>query len=137
MTDELRIVHVAAELSPWCKTGGLADVAAALPDAQARAGHQVIRFCPLYRPVRLRIAEQGRPLLDTGVQIEFELHEAKLHGRILRLDDQAAAPTYFVDNPALYDREGLYAEGSGPEFEDNALRFAFLCRAALDAAPSS
>jgi starch synthase len=48
MTKKLKIVSIAAEVAPFSKTGGLADVAKSLPEALKKLGHEVIIITPLY-----------------------------------------------------------------------------------------
>ena len=47
----MKIMFVSSEVAPFIKTGGLGDVAGALPEALAAAGHDVRVFCPLYSAI--------------------------------------------------------------------------------------
>jgi len=122
----VEILFFSSELAPWSKTGGLADVAGALPQALAAQGHSVTAISPLYggpgraglTPLPVRV-----PLTLGEQQFEAELFEAPL----------GAARALFVYHPALFARPGIYGEG-GKDFPDNPLRFAFLCQAGLQAA---
>lgn len=133
-TASLKILLVSAEVAPFAKTGGLADVAGALPRALARLGHDVRVLMPWYR----QVANAGTvaPVLKGGVQLEgsglpeemprvFSLRQGALPGTKI--------PIYFVDQPAYYDRERLYGDEDG-DFRDNGDRFVFFARAALAAA---
>lgn len=123
----LRILQVSSELAPVAKTGGLADVVAALSHELARAGHDVVVLLPLHR----RIAQAGfdLPLVPGLEQLPVSLGERKgsLAVRSLKLPDQDAR-IWCLDAPALYDRDGIYSAEA-----DEPLRFAVLCRAALAA----
>jgi starch synthase len=127
----LKILLVSAEISPFAKTGGLADMAGELPRALAALGHDVRVLSPWYR----KTAEQGTvaSVVRGGVQLEgpglpeemprvFTLRQASLPGTQI--------PAYFVDQPAYFDREGLYGDAQG-DYRDNGDRFVFLARAAL------
>jgi starch synthase len=133
----VRVLHVASEVTPWSQTGGLAEVVGALPAALARRepGIQAAVLTPLYRMTRARIAERGARLEDIGVSVTVAFPAADLTARVLRLvGGPPGLDTLFLDLPSLYDRGGLYGDASG-DFADNALRFAFLARAAIAAGP--
>lgn len=123
MARPLRVVHVAAEASPYAKTGGLGDVVAALPRALAHAGIDVSVVIPGYRAVH-RTATL-RPVGRVSARVSSHVAEAAIAAI-----DGAAVPTFAVDAPA-FDRPALYGEG-GHDYPDNAERFAFFCRAALE-----
>ncbi|MGA9522999.1 MAG: glycogen synthase GlgA [Myxococcaceae bacterium] len=123
----MRILFLASEVVPFSKTGGLADVAGALPAALAKLGHEVVVATPLYGSIRsVRIEPLGKkftlrfPFGDATA----ELHEARLspNHRVL-----------FIGNGPLFGRPGIYGERSG-EYPDNHRRFAFFSMAALTAA---
>ena len=123
----LSILMIASEALPFSKTGGLGDVAGALPLALGRLGHRVTLVTPKYRAVQsqgtirtIQVGGIGGAIADTRL-IEQPL-----------TDNVRAV---LVDRPELYDRESLY--GAGGDFPDNPRRFAFLCRAALEYAVQS
>ena len=116
----LQVLHVAAELFPWVKTGGLGDVMAALPPALAEVG------------VAARLLVPGFPaLLDalpstevTRLRSPFALERTRLC--LARLPGSNLA-CYLVDHPAFYDRPGgPYSAPDGGEWGDNFRRFALL-----------
>jgi starch synthase len=123
--NRLSILMVASEVIPYAKTGGLADVAGALPAALTALGHQVVVAMPRYRGV-----EVSGDVLTTFV---LDIGPEHLHVQIFRERMAGGAVLWLVDIPALYDREGYYGVGSH-DHPDNPRRFAALARAALEAA---
>lgn len=151
MPQRLRIAFASAELSPWASTGGLGEVAAALPKALAGAGCEVAVYVPLYRAVKTAIMQRNGRLVDTGVQSAVWIGGHRLDSRIFRIlgagehpdhpgtwshaDEPAPTPQrggrvrfYAVDCPVLYDREGLYGH------VDEPARFSTFARAVLNTA---
>lgn len=132
----MKILFLTSEVVPFCKTGGLADVSAALPSALAKLGGEVKVVCPLYRQV-------GEYLNQASVEKRVRVDQARLQiggqditYRVLGASlKDSSVEALFVDHPGLYDRAGLYQE-KGEDYEDNFFRFAFFCRAALEAARS-
>lgn len=138
----MRIAFISSEAVPWCKTGGLADVAGSLPHALQEIGGadlQSALFIPLYRQVRAFVAAQQQKLIDTGVEVHIPFGVHKETARFLTCSHpqraNSSVPVYFLDAPRRYDREGLYNDAANRAYEDNAYRYALLCRAVLEAAP--
>jgi starch synthase len=119
----VRIVHVAAEASPYAKTGGLGDVIAALPPALRRAGVDVSVVIPGHRAVHR--AATLRPVGRVSARVSSHVAETAVAAV-----EGAPVPTFVVDAPA-FDRPALYGE-DGHDYPDNAERFVFFCRAALE-----
>jgi len=123
-----RIVHVAAELAPYARTGGLGEAVAGLAAAQAAAGDAVTIVTPLHRASR---AVAG-PLVPVGDALAVELgdgvEEVRLHEPVRPL--APGVTVLFVEHDALFDRGGIYGE-AGADYADNARRFAVLSLAAL------
>ena len=117
----MRVLHVAAELYPLVKTGGLADVVAALPAAQADQGADVRLLLP-GMPAVLDGVSALRPVLDVG-SCFGALRVRLLLGRMAA----SGLPVYVVDAPYLYRRAGgPYQRADGDEWPDNLQRFALL-----------
>ncbi|MDP9169627.1 MAG: glycogen synthase, partial [Acidobacteriota bacterium] len=119
-----RIMMVSSEASPWAKSGGLADVVGALPAALARLGHAVSVVIPRY--MQARDAPAQRVIEGLTIRLGTKYHSAD----VWQMEERGVT-LYFVDNPGLYARNGLYGDQLG-EFPDNHLRFAFLNKAALE-----
>jgi starch synthase len=124
--DPLKILFVTSELAPFAKTGGLADVSAALPRHLHALGHDVRLVLPLYRRVReqkpeLRPVEglQRFPVQIGEWTFVISVLTTKLPGSDLDV--------HLLDCPALYDRPGIYTQDA-----DEHLRFLLLTRAALE-----
>ncbi|HEY8468224.1 MAG TPA: glycogen synthase GlgA [Longimicrobiales bacterium] len=122
----MKILFAASEANPYFKTGGLADVARALPDALRERGHDIRIIHPLYRRVR----EQGLALQEDG-QAWIPWPEGNVVVRYLLHRPARGAPAVLVDEPAFFDTPDPYA----PTAEDpiaHGIRFALFCRAVVD-----
>ena len=117
----LKVLHVAAEVYPLVKTGGLADVVAALPPALAEAGADVRLLLPGL-PAILGAVRLPELVLNIGAcfgAMRVQLLRATMPG--------SALPVYVIDAPHLYRRAGSpYQAGDGSEWPDNLQRFALL-----------
>ncbi len=122
----MRILMVASEAVPFSKTGGLADVTGALPQALAKLGHEVGVVLPLYRMTRLEKPETLFPALTIplGPQTCFPAVQTVMRNGVR---------FYFIAYPVFYDRAALYGTPAG-DYPDNAERFALLSRAAIEVA---
>ena len=117
----MRVLHVAAEVYPLVKTGGLADVVAALPPAQAAAGADVRLLLPGL-PAVLESVRSPRTVLQVGACFGA-MRVRLLQGRMPGTD----LPAYVIDAPHLYQRGGSpYQAPNGAEWPDNLARFALL-----------
>lgn len=113
----LKVLFAVSECAPFVKTGGLADVAGALPKALAQMGVEVRVLLPAYPALR--------PLADGG-----ETLAAMEGGRLVGAAAEGVA-LILLDVPALFDRPGNpYLGSGGRDWPDNAQRFAALSRAA-------
>ena len=121
----MRVVMLSPEVYPYAKTGGLADVLAALPPALAAAGVEVTVCVPGYRSA-LRTAGTPAPGPRLYAPIASRMEAAEMV-----CVPGAPVPTVLLRADRYFDRDGLYGEG-GQDYPDNAERFAFFCRAALE-----
>lgn len=125
----MNILLAASEVAPFAKTGGLADVAGALPRELHRMGHDVRIFMPLYRTVR----EQDFGLCPLVELPSVEIGGVNYEGRLWQGNLQGV-PVYFLEQDDFFDRAGLYGT-SQHDYVDNAERFGFFARALLAALP--
>ena len=117
----MRVLHAGAEIFPLVKTGGLADVLGALPQALAAAGADVRLLLPGLPAILQGLAHQ-RDVCSMGAM--FGAARVTLRFGILAHSGVAA---YVVDAPYLYQRPGNpYLAPDGGEWPDNAQRFALL-----------
>jgi starch synthase len=134
-TKKLKILFVTSEVVPFVKTGGLADVSAALPQTLAELGHEVRIVVPKYGAVddrKFKIHEVVR-LKDikidiAGKEVIFSLKSCFLPGQKIRVQ------IYFLDNQEYFgSRNSLYADPmNGKDYEDNDERFIILSRAVFE-----
>lgn len=126
----MNIVYLTTEAVPFAKTGGLADVCGTLPASVASLGHRACIIMPAFRSIR----ESGIPIASTDISFAIPMSGQKLVGcRLLTstLPD-SDVPVWFLDQPQYFDRESLYGTAMG-DYPDNAERFTFFCRAAIQA----
>jgi starch synthase len=121
-----RILMVASEATPFAKTGGLADVAGALPAALQQVGEEVAVVMPRYSQIPWDSTE---PAYD-NLRLFAGPHPWNVD---IRTRVEKGVRFYFVEHPMLFDREGLYAQRSF-DYWDNHRRFAVLALAGLGVA---
>ena len=113
-----RVLFAVSECAPLIKTGGLADVAGALPTALAAYGDEVRTLLPGYRAV---LSQLG----NTKVVETFD----NLFGGPAKLlaCNVAGLDLLVIDAPHLYDRDGgIYSDATGGDWSDNPERYAAL-----------
>ena len=116
----MKILYATSAAVPFCKTGGLADVAGSLPPALAAEGAEIAVVLPLYRRIKERF----------GDQLYFECYDyvdlAWRHSYCGLFSLQKDGVTwYFLDNEQYFDRSELYG------YMDDGERFAFFSRAVV------
>jgi starch synthase len=124
----LNILMVAAEAFPYAKTGGLADVVGALSAALADLGAKVALVMPFYRQV-----DPGRSWFrSTGLSVKVTMGRRKPTAKLWHHQPREGVDVYLLKCDRYFDREGLYGTNEG-DYPDNAERFFFFSRAALEA----
>src|SRR5690349_11132514 len=136
----MKLLLAASEVAGYAKTGGLADVAASLPRALARRGHECAVLLPLYRCARNAASPE-----PTELTFDVTIAGRRVPGRLWRsfLPGDPPVPVYLVEQAAYFDRDdprmgqGLYQftlpNGQKADYPDNCERFVFFCRAVLEA----
>jgi starch synthase len=119
----LRILFVSAEVAPYAKVGGLADVAGSLPNALRTLGHDVRIIMPRYGCVDPAHYGLG-PALD-GFSVSLPDRDEPAGLLVTKLN--RGVPVYFVESERYLTREAVY------DYPDDGERFLFFCLAALEA----
>ncbi len=119
-----KILFAASEAVPFIKTGGLADVAGALPKAYVDAGVDCRVILPLYMDIKQELKDKLQYLGNLYVNLSWRfqycgLFKAEIDGVIY----------YLIDNEYYFKRSGLYG------YFDDGERFAFFSRAVLEIMP--
>lgn len=119
--DAMHILLCSSEVTPYAKTGGLADVSAALPAELNRQGARCSVVMPLYREI-LNTGLTLKPAGEIAVLTGTGITEAKIFSH---------DTTFFIAHPLFSDRTGLYSY-AGHDYPDNLERFAFFSRACVE-----
>ncbi|APV44756.1 starch synthase [Dehalogenimonas formicexedens] len=128
-TSKPIITMASAEIVPFAKTGGLADVVGALSQALASSGATVNLIMPAYRSVINGSLVDLKPVKNISIPIRGKIVSGQLYKK--RINSSLSA--YFIRADEYFDRECLYGDESG-DYPDNAERFAFFSRAVLEVA---
>ena len=109
----MKIVSVAAECDPWCRTGGLGDVVAALPSAMMQLADvdDHLTLLPLYNQAQDVLARRNRTLTSTGVTTNIIIDGQSHAGEWMELVGPEAWRTCFLDCPSLFTGPALYDMG--------------------------
>ncbi len=119
----LNVLMLAAEIVPFVKVGGLADVVGALPKALHALGHDVRLAMPRYKQIdperfHLTTVLENIPVPMGSYQVKVSVCEGTIGDGI---------PVYMIDAPRYFERENIYG------YTDDGERFILFCRAALEA----
>ncbi len=123
----MNILIVSSEVSPFAKTGGLADFAGSLPIALRQLGHDVRVITPKYNMSDEHSLQLSPVVEHLDVPISNRLETcAVLEGTL-----GGTVPIYFVQNDTYYHRDHLYGDSQG-DYPDNAERFIYFSRSILE-----
>ena len=123
----MKIAMIASEASPFAKTGGLADVLGTLSVALERLGHEVSLIIPAHRSV-LRGEFACK---ETSLKVAVPVSDRQVEATVLQTTAGKAVTVYLVRADRYFDREFLYGTPT-EDYPDNAERFVFFSRAALE-----
>jgi len=119
----MKILLASSEVFPFAKTGGLADVAGALPKALKKLGIEVRVIMPKYKSIE----EKGFSIEDTGRRITCTISQRAVDAEIAETHYDGIK-VYLIDKDEYYYRDNLYSTEDG-DFIDNAERFIFFSKA--------
>jgi len=125
----MNILLVSAEVEPFAKTGGLADVCATLPREWQRLGQNPIIVMPKYGFINVEKWGFRPTFLTLIVPMGYWTEFAHVWEGTL---PNSNVPVYLIEHNQYFDRPGIYGEAN--EYPDNNRRFIFLARAAFEVA---
>jgi starch synthase len=131
MTEgKLKVLFLSAEVFPYAKTGGLADVAGSLPKYLSASGCDISVAMPGYGIIK----NDMEYVTDFSVDMEGRKESCivKRSGMTYKIDGkEGSVPIYFICNHQYFDRQNIYCYG------DDAKRFAFFCKAVIKMLPET
>jgi starch synthase len=128
--DPMRILMISAEAPPLHRAGALVDVLDALPHALRELGHEVSVVLPFYREIRENSLTETN---DTGVTVDIRVGEKNYVAEYFEGRTPIGVQLFFVRCDEFFDRPEIYGE-HGAAYEDNAIRFIFFNKAAIELA---
>src|SRR5215831_8795271 len=126
----MRILMISAEGPPLLHAGALIDVMDALPHELRARGHEVAVALPFYREIRENPAFKEE---DTGVTVDVRVGEKTYIAEYLQARSASGVQLFLIRCDEFFDRLGIYGVHGMP-YEDNAARFIFFSKAAVELA---
>jgi starch synthase len=126
----MRILMISAEGPPLQRAGALIDVMDALPGALRARGHEISVVMPFYREIKENCRFKKK---DTGITVNVQVGKEVHVARYLDGRSAGGVQLFLIRCDKFFDRTGIYGERGKP-YEDNAARFIFFCKAALELA---
>lgn len=124
----MKIVHVASELFPYVKTGGLADAVGSLVVTLADLGHEVAVFLPGYRAALEHAHAAGAV---RKLRLKVEMGDEFMSGDVRVFSPRKNLSVYLVCRDEFFDRRFPYGNGER-DYEDNADRFIFFAKGVVE-----
>jgi starch synthase len=126
----MRILMISAEGPPLQRAGALVDVMDSLPGALRTRGHEVSVAVPFYREIKENRTFKKK---NSGITVDVQLADRIYTARYFEGQSASGVQLFLIGCEEFFDRAGIYGERGKP-YEDNAARFIFFCKAALELA---
>ncbi|MEX0737008.1 MAG: glycogen/starch synthase, partial [Bacteroidota bacterium] len=134
MSKPLNILFISSEVDPFAKTGGLADVSSALPQAIKELGHEIRIMMPRYRFIserKFKLHDIIR-LKDIPIPVGKKTEVGNVKSSFIS-NLKEKVQVYFFDNANYFGRDGIYQSPVGKkDYKDNDERYIFFCRGVLE-----
>ncbi len=134
MARPLNVLFVSSEVEPFAKTGGLADVSGALPQTLKHLDNEIRIMMPRYGIINERTSKLHNMirLQDIEIPVGKKPFYASIKSSFIT-NSHAKIQVYFLDNPELFGRPGLYVHPeTRKDYPDNDIRFIFFSRGVLE-----
>lgn len=127
----MRVAFVTPEMLPFSKTGGLADVSAALSSSLTSAGCELTVFTPLYRSAIKWFEDHAIEWTDLVLPEKIWIGDEQ-HPVVFRIIEFSGQRVVFVLNGYYYDRPHPYLDDQERDYADSTARYSYFCRAVLE-----
>ncbi|MBI5700750.1 glycogen synthase GlgA [Candidatus Saganbacteria bacterium] len=124
----MKILYASSEVVPFAKTGGLADVAGALPKSLEKLGNDARVVMPKYKMIDAKKFGLKKIVFDLAVPVLNSVEKCTVFET--KIPDSKVT-VYFIANDKYFDRDGLYQDKDA-DYPDNCERFSFFCRAVCE-----
>jgi starch synthase len=134
MTKPINVLFISSEVDPFAKTGGLADVSGALPQTVKQLDHEIRVMMPRYGSINERKSKlhEMLRLKEIDIPVGSKSYSASVKSSFIT-DNHSKVQVYFLDNPHLFGRSGLYVHPeTKKDYADNDERFIFFNRGVLE-----
>ena len=126
----MNILVASSEMTPFARTGGLADAVSELTAELTRLGHEVSVAIPYYRTIREgKIAKTKKARLRFNVQVG----NAGIPSEVFETKTPEGVQVYLVARDEFFDRSGFYGV-DGRDYQDNAARFVYFTKCVVELA---
>src|SRR6266478_7694839 len=126
----MKILMISAEGPPLQRAGALVDVMDSLPGALRARGHEVSAAVPFYREIKENRTFKKK---NTGITVDVQVGDKLYPARYFQGQSTAGVQLFLIGCDEFFDRPGVYGE-HGQAYEDNAARFIFFCKTAVELA---
>ena len=126
----MKILMISAEGPPLQRAGALVDVMDSLPGALGARGHEVSVAVPFYREIKENRTFKKK---NTGITVDVQVGDKLYPARYFQGQSTGGVQLFLIGCDEFFDRPGIYGERGKP-YEDNAARFIFFCKAAVELA---
>lgn len=126
--QEMDILYISAEVAPFSKAGGLADVAGALPNEISKLARKISVITPYYSSIK----KSGKAIHDFGISGRVNLGNDAFDYKIHHHSNELGTDFFFVKNDHFFGRNGIYTDETGEGFKDNNQRYFFFQKVIID-----
>jgi len=126
--QEMDVLFISAEVAPFSKAGGLADVAGALPSEMSNLNRQVSVITPYYQSVD----NIGKAIENFGITGNIQLGYESFHYELYHYRNDSNVDFYIIKNDDLFNRGGIYTDETGEGYRDNNKRYFFFQNVVID-----
>src|SRR6478672_1493138 len=126
----MKILVASSEMTPFARTGGLADAVSELTTELQRLGHEVSVALPYYRAIR-----EGKPPKTKKARIRFnvQIGNAGIPADVFETKTPEGVQVFLVARDEYFDRSGFYGV-DGRDYQDNAARFVYFTKCVVELA---